>query len=205
MLYPFKRTPSVATAFVLFFVASGLLAQERWFHVRVTEAGDRPHPGRGEPAAVADRGGHQARPRARAPGDRRRAQRGRLRPRRPPSVLEGRQGRRRRHLRHRQSPDETGEDRQGRGPVGRAHHRAAPPTAAQVDVRFPFAVLDAMFQGTGEHELDLVGAARALRSTATATSSPSMTATTRSGLGGRRQRAGAVVPREATHVQAIRC
>jgi hypothetical protein len=33
---------------------------------------------------------------------------------------------------------------------------------AQVDVRFPFAVLDALFQGTGEHQVDLVGAARAL-------------------------------------------
>ncbi len=42
MLYPFKRTLPIAAAFVLFFVASGLLAQERWFHVRVTETGADP-------------------------------------------------------------------------------------------------------------------------------------------------------------------
>ena len=35
-------------------------------------------------------------------------------------------------------------------------------SGAQVDVRFPFAVLDALFSGTDEHELDLVAAARAL-------------------------------------------
>ncbi|HVR30429.1 MAG TPA: hypothetical protein VMS86_12955, partial [Thermoanaerobaculia bacterium] len=33
---------------------------------------------------------------------------------------------------------------------------------AQVDVRFPFAVLDALFQGTDEHRIDLVAAVRAL-------------------------------------------
>ena len=62
-------------------------------------------------------------------------------------------------------------------------------------MRFPFAVLDAMFQGTGEHELDLVAAVRAL---AQYGDGDIVTVddgeTQRQGVGRRRQRAGAVAP-----------
>ena len=78
--------------------------------------------------------------------------------------------------------------------VARTTERTA--DGAQVDVRFPFAVLDALFQGTGEHELDLVGAARALAQygdgdivTVDDGADPGQ------GLGGRRQRARVVVGR----------
>jgi hypothetical protein len=60
-----------------------------------------------------------------------------------------------------ESPEETVKvAKEGELLVARTTERTA--EGAQVDVRFPFAVLDALFQGTGEHEVDLVGAARAL-------------------------------------------
>jgi hypothetical protein len=60
-----------------------------------------------------------------------------------------------------ESPEETVKiAKEGELLVARTTERTA--EGARVDVRFPFAVLDALFQGTGEHEVDLVGAARAL-------------------------------------------
>jgi len=60
-----------------------------------------------------------------------------------------------------ESPDETVRiAKEGELLVARTVERTEEGT--QVDVRFPFAVLDAMFQGTAEHEVDLVGAVRAL-------------------------------------------
>jgi hypothetical protein len=59
------------------------------------------------------------------------------------------------------SPDETVKiAKEGELLIARTTERTE--HGAQVDVRFPFAVLDALFQGTDEHEIDLVGAARAL-------------------------------------------
>jgi hypothetical protein len=60
-----------------------------------------------------------------------------------------------------ESPDETVKiSKEGELLVARTTERSE--DGAQVDVRFPFAVLDALFQGTEEHEIDLVAAVRAL-------------------------------------------
>lgn len=60
-----------------------------------------------------------------------------------------------------ESQDETVRvAKEGRFLVARTVERSD--AGAEVDVRFPFEVLDALFAGTEEHRLDLVGAVRAL-------------------------------------------
>ena len=160
MLHPFKRTFPIAT-FVLFFVASGLLAQERWFHVRVTETGvDPTNVAVNMPLSLIEAALKLVPEEVHKEMD--------LELNEVDFDLDD--------LRQFwkdvkdvddatfvtvESADETVKvAKEGDLLVARTTERTA--DGAQVDVRFPFAVLDALFQGTGEHELDLVGAARAL-------------------------------------------
>ena len=161
MLYPLKRTPFFAAAIALFFVASGLLAQERWFHVRVTEAGDEPT----QVAVNLPLSLIEAALKLMPEDVHREID---LELNEVDFEIED--------LRQFwkdvkdvqdatfvtvQSPDETVKiAKEGDLLVARTTERSE--GGAQVDVRFPFAVLDAMFQGTSEHELDLVAAVRAL-------------------------------------------
>jgi hypothetical protein len=175
MPHPIERrsstAPWIATAVALFFVASGGFAQERWFHVRVIENGDdldHGGPGRGGPTHVA----------VNVPLSLLEAAL-RLLPDQVQRDLDV-------HLDDAhfdladlrkfwqdarnttdatyvtvESPDQTVKvAKQGELLVAKTVERSARGT--QVDVRFPFAVLDAMFQGTDEHHVDLVAAARAL-------------------------------------------
>jgi hypothetical protein len=161
MLYPVKRTLPIATAFVLFFVASGLLAQERWFHVRVTETGADPtNVAVNMPLSLIEAALKLVPEEVHQEID--------VELNEVDFDLED--------LRQFwkdvkdiddatfvtvESAEETVKvAKEGDLLVARTTERTA--DGAQVDVRFPFAVLDALFQGTGEHELDLVGAARAL-------------------------------------------
>ena len=160
MLSPFRRTPFYA-AIALFFVASGLLAQERWFHVRVTEGGEEPtHVAVNLPLSLIEAAIKLVPEEVHKEID--------VELNEVDFDLED--------LRQFwsevkdvqdatfvtvQSPDETVKiAKEGDMLVARTTEKSA--DGAQVDVRFPFAVLDAMFQGTAEHELDLVGAVRAL-------------------------------------------
>ena len=160
MLHPFKRTFPIAT-FVLFFVASGLLAQERWFHVRVTENGADPtHVAVNMPLSLIEAALKLVPEQVHQEID--------VELNEVDFDLDD--------LRQFwkdvkdiddatfvtvESPDQTVKvAKEGDLLVARTTERTA--DGAQVDVRFPFAVLDALFQGTGDHELDLVGAARAL-------------------------------------------
>ena len=160
MLHPLKRTPFFA-AIALFFVASGLLAQERWFHVRVTEGGAEPtQVAVNLPLSLIEAAIKLVPEEVHKEID--------VELNEVDFDLED--------LRQFwaevkdvqdatfvtvQSPDETVKiAKEGDMLVARTTEKSA--DGAQVDVRFPFAVLDAMFQGTDEHELDLVGAVRAL-------------------------------------------
>ena len=161
MLHPLKRTPFFAAIVALFFVASGLLAQERWFHVRVTEAGDEPtQVAVNLPLSLIEAALKLVPEDVHKEID--------LELNEVDFDIED--------LRQFwkdvknaddatfvtvQSPDETVKiAKEGDLLIARTTDRSA--DGAQVDVRFPFAVLDAMFQGTNEHELDLVAAVRAL-------------------------------------------
>jgi hypothetical protein len=161
MLYPFKRTLPIAAAVALFFVASGLLAQERWFHIRVTETGADPtNVAVNMPLSLIEAALKLVPEQVHQEID--------VELNEVDFDLDD--------LRQFwkdvkdvddatfvtvESPDQTVKvAKEGDMLVARTTERTA--DGAQVDVRFPFAVLDALFQGTGEHELDLVGAARAL-------------------------------------------
>jgi hypothetical protein len=161
MLTPLKRTPLFAAVLAIFFVASGLLAQERWFHVRVTEGGDEPtQVAVNLPLSLIEAAIKLVPEEVHKEID--------VELNEVDFDLED--------LRQFwaevkdvqdatfvtvQSPDETVKiAKEGDFLVARTTEKSA--SGAQVDVRFPFAVLDAMFQGTGEHELDLIGAVRAL-------------------------------------------
>jgi hypothetical protein len=163
MTYLIERArPAVLASIVLFFAAApGVLAQERWFHVRVTESAP-------EPTTVA----------VNLPLSLVEAAL-RLIPEEVQHEIDMElndvdfeiEDLRKfwedvRDLEDAtfvtvESPEETVEvAKAGELLVARTTERTA--DGAQVDVRFPFAVLDALFQGTAEHQVDLVGAARAL-------------------------------------------
>ncbi len=161
MLYPIKRALPIAATVALFFAASSLLAQERWFHVRVTETGADPtHVAVNVPLSLIEAALKLVPEEVHQEID--------IELNQADFDLED--------LRQFwkdvkdvddatfvtvESADETVKvAKEGDLLVARTTQRTA--DGAQVDVRFPFAVLDALFQGTGEHELDLAGAARAL-------------------------------------------
>jgi hypothetical protein len=161
MLHPFKRTLPLVAGVALFFAASGLLAQERWFHVRVTEAGADPtHVAVNVPLSLIEAALKMVPDQVHNEIDVELDQ--------ADFDLED--------LRQFwkdvrdlddatfvtvESADQTVKvAKQGDLLVAHTTERSA--QGAQVEVRFPFAVLDALFQGTGEHELDLAAAARAL-------------------------------------------
>jgi hypothetical protein len=160
MLYPLKRALPIATV-ALFFAASGLLAQERWFHVRVTESGADPtHVAVNVPLSLIEAALKLVPEQVHEEID--------VELNEADFDLDD--------LRQFwkdvkdvedatfvtvESADETVKvAKEGDLLVARTIERTE--KGAQVDVRFPFAVLDALFQGTDEHQLDLVGAARAL-------------------------------------------
>jgi hypothetical protein len=160
MLYPLKRALPIATV-ALFFAASGLLAQERWFHVRVTESGADPtHVAVNVPLSLIEAALKLVPEQVHEEID--------VELNQADFDLDD--------LRQFwkdvkdvedatfvtvESADETVKiAKEGDLLVARTIERTE--KGAQVDVRFPFAVLDALFQGTDEHQLDLVGAARAL-------------------------------------------
>jgi hypothetical protein len=161
MLYPFKRTLPIATLVVLFFAASGLMAQERWFHVRVTESGPDPaNVAVNLPLSLIEAALKFVPEHVHEEID--------VELNQVDFDLDD--------LRQFwtdvkdvqdatfvtvESADQTVKvAKEGDLLVARTVERSA--DGAQVDVRFPFAVLDALFQGTAEHELDLIGAVRAL-------------------------------------------
>jgi hypothetical protein len=161
MLYPIKHARSVVAGVALFFAASGLLAQERWFHVRVDESGADPTKvAVNLPLSLIEAALKALPEQVNREID--------LELNEVDFDLED--------LRQFwqevrgledatfvtvESADETVKiAKEGELLVARTTERGE--RGAQVDVRFPFAVLDALFQGTAEHEVDLVGAARAL-------------------------------------------
>ena len=161
MLSPIHRARPLLAGMVLFFAASGLFAEERWFHVRVSETGDDPT----EVAVNLPLSLIEAALKALPEQIHREID---LELNEVDFELED--------LRQFwqdvrgledatfvtvESRDETVKvAKEGELLVARTTERSG--DGAQVDVRFPFAVLDALFQGTEEHEVDLVGAARAL-------------------------------------------
>jgi hypothetical protein len=163
MLHPIKRPifAAPAIAFLLFFVATGLLAQERWFHVRVIEGGADPtHVAVNVPLSLVEAALKLVPDHVHKEID--------LELNDADFDLEDlrqfwQEARKQKDATFVtvESPDETVKiAKEGELLVARTTERTAKGT--QVDVRFPFAVLDALFQGTDEHELDLVAAARAL-------------------------------------------
>ena len=162
MLYPFKRPLPILAAIALFFAAPGLFAQERWFHVRVTETGaDATHVVVNLPLSLIEAAIKVIPEQVHKDID--------LELNEVDFDLEDlRQFWK--DVRDTQdatfvtveSPDETVKiAKEGELLVARTTERRTE-KGAQVDVRFPFAVLDALFQGTAEHEVDLIGAVRAL-------------------------------------------
>jgi hypothetical protein len=161
MPYPIERARPILVGIAIFFAASGLFAQERWFHVRVSETGADPT----EVAVNLPLSLIEAALKALPEQVHREID---LELNEVDFELED--------LRQFwqdvrgledatfvtvESPDETVEiAKEGELLVARTTERSE--GGAKVDVRFPFAVLDALFQGTEEHEVDLVGAARAL-------------------------------------------
>jgi hypothetical protein len=156
-----SRVSGIAAAIALFFVASGLLAQERWFHVRVTEGGDDPtHVAVNVPLSLLEAALQLMPAEVRHDIDvhldeahfdladlRKFWQDVRKTDDATFVTVE--------------SSDQTVKvAKQGDLLVARTTERTE--RGAKVDVRFPFAVLDAMFQGTDENHVDLVAAARAL-------------------------------------------
>ena len=161
MLHPIKSARPILAAIALFFTASGLLAQERWFHVRVDEKGTDPTKvAVNLPLSLIEAALKALPEQVNREID--------LELNEVDFDLED--------LRQFwqevrgledatfvtvESADETVKiAKEGELLVARTTQRSE--NGAQVDVRFPFAVLDALFQGTAEHEVDLVGAARAL-------------------------------------------
>ena len=161
MKYPRQRTLPIAAGIALFFAATGLMAQERWFHVRVTEGGADPtHVAVNVPLSLIEAALKLVPEEVHKEID--------LELNEVDFELED--------LRQFwkdmrdvedatfvtvESPTETVKvAKEGEMLIARTTERTA--SGAQVDVRFPFAVLDALFAGTSEHELDLAGAARAL-------------------------------------------
>jgi len=165
MLHSIERRSSmvsgIATAIALFFVASGLFAQERWFHVRVTENGADPtHVAVNVPLSLLEAALELMPDQVRHDIDvhlddahfdladlRKFWQDVRNTPDATFVTVE--------------SPDQTIKVAK-RGDLLVAHTTERTDRGAKVDVKFPFAVLDAMFQGTDENHVDLVAAARAL-------------------------------------------
>jgi hypothetical protein len=161
MKHPLKRALPILAGIALFFAATGLLAQERWFHVRVTETGADPtRVAVNVPLSLIEAALKLVPEEVHKEID--------LELNEVDFELED--------LRQFwkdvrdvddatfvtvESPTETVKiAKEGELLVARTTERSA--GGAQVDVRFPFAVLDALFQGTSDHELDLVAAARAL-------------------------------------------
>lgn len=161
MLYSIKRTRPILAGIVVFFAASGLFAQERWFHVRVNESGADPtQVAVNLPLSLIEAALKALPEKIHREID--------LELNDVDFELEDLRQfwQDVRHLDDAtfvtvESSDETVKiAKEGELLVARTTQRSA--GGAQVDVRFPFAVLDALFQGTAEHEVDLVGAARAL-------------------------------------------
>jgi hypothetical protein len=162
MVYPIKRPLPILAAIALFFAAQGLLAQERWFHVRVTETGAEPtHVVVNLPLSLVEAAIKVIPEEVHKDID--------LELNEVDFDLED--------LRQFwkdvrdtddatfvtvESADETVRiAKEGELLIARTTERRTE-QATEVDVRFPFAVLDALFQGTAEHEVDLIGAVRAL-------------------------------------------
>ena len=157
-----RARPAVLAGIALFFIAaSGVLAQERWFHVRVTEGGAEPtHVAVNLPLSLVEAALQLIPEEVKREID--------IELNEVDFEIEDLRKfwEDVRHLDDAtfvtvESPDETVKvAKEGELLVARTTERSA--GGAQVDVRFPFAVLDALFQGTEDHTIDLVGAVRAL-------------------------------------------